>query len=335
MPEARTRPTGGRAPPRFADIEAAQRVVDRHLPRTPLIPAGSLFPDRRPDVLLKLDALSPLGSFKPRGVLLRLSRLTPADRRRGVITASTGNHGLAVAWAAGRFGMDATVVVPKSAPPFKADRIRWHGADVIVEGDDWNQSLDVARRRAAETGQVLLEDGEDPWIMAGAGTMVLETIRERPDVDCVVLPVGGGNLIAGGAIAAHGVNRSIRIVGVQAERAQGVYRSWKRGRRVSAPCDTFAGGIATTGAAELAFGVIGQYVDEMLLVTEAEMMAGIGEMVRHHAIVVEGAAAAPVAALARDADRFAGQTVALMVTGRNVDAETVRAALTANGPEAR
>ncbi len=330
MPESSTERADETMPPQFADIEAAQRVVDKYLPRTPLLDAGDLFPDLEADVVLKLDALSALGSFKPRGVLVRLSRLTPTQKQAGVVTASTGNHGLAVAWAADRFGTSATIVLPTSVPSFKADRIRAYGADVVGEGDDWNASLSVAEHLAEDRGMVLIEDGEDPWVMAGAGTMVLETLQERPDIDCIVVPVGGGNLIAGGAIAARGIRGDIGLVGVQAETAQGVFRSWKAGRRVSASCDTFAGGIATTGAAGLAFDVIQKHVEDMLVVTDEEMMRGIAAMVRHHAIVIEGAAAAPIAAVRKDPERFAGKSVALMVTGRNIDEATIRKAFALN-----
>lgn len=314
-------------PPSFADIQDAQRIVDRLLPRTPLVPAGRLFASSDGARLLKLDALSALGSFKGRGVVCRLGRLTASEKRRGVITASTGNHGLAVAWAAARFGTPATVVLPDSVPTFKVDRIREHGADVVRAGRDWNASLKEARRLADVRGPILVEDGEDPWIMAGAGTMVLEALRERPDVDGVVVPVGGGNLLAGGAIAAHGVRRGIRVVGVQSSQAQGVYRSWKLGRITSAPCRTFAGGIATTGPAKLAFDVIQRRVDDIKLVTERDMMRGIGAILRHLSIVVEGAAAAPVAAVRRYRKEFAGQNLALMITGRNIDVAALRRAL--------
>lgn len=320
---SRSTAVGHTRPPSFADIQDAQRIVDRLLPRTPLVPAGRLFPSSDGARFLKLDALSAPGSFKGRGVICRLSRLTASEKRRGVITASTGNHGLAVAWAAPRFGTHTTIVLPHTVPTFKVERIRELGATVVRAGQDWNASLKAARRLAEARGLVLLEDGEDPWIMAGAGTMVLETLQERPDVDCVIVPVGGGNLIAGAAIAAKGVRRGIRVIGVQSRQAQGVYRSWRRGHIASAPCRTFAGGIATTGPAELAFRVIQRRVDDIKLVAEREMMSEIGAMLRNHSILIEGAAAAPIAALRHCRKEFAGQNVALMITGRNIGQATL------------
>lgn len=314
-------------PPTFQDIINARAIVDAHLPRTPMLRSPALSRLTSCDVYLKLESLAPIGSFKGRGAIHRLAQLTPAEKRRGVITASTGNHGGAVAWAAQQMGTTATVVLPVGVPDIKREFIADAGAHIVVAGRNWNESCIVARQLAAEQEMLYLEDGEDPAIMAGAGTVGLDIMEECPDAEVLVVPVGGGNFIAGCALAAKGMKPSVRVVGVQSEAAPGVYQSWQRGVVTSAECNTFAGGIATTGPIEKAFNVMRETVDGMYLVSEDELMRGIALIAKHHALIVEGAAAAPLAALLRYRDDFAGKCVVLVVSGRNLDVDTLARAL--------
>jgi threonine dehydratase len=313
--------------PTLQDIQAARPVVDAHLPRTPLLHSAPLSRMTGCDVWLKLESLAPIGSFKGRGAINRIARLTPEEKSRGVITASTGNHGGAVAWAAHKTGAAATVVLPRGVPDIKRQTIEDAGAHIMVDGANWNESCAVARQIARERGMLYLEDGEDPTIMAGAGTVALEILDDLPEVDVIVVPVGGGNFIAGCGIAVKGVKPSVRLVGVQSEAAPGVFQSWQAGRVVSAECHTFAGGMATTGPVEMAFDVMRKTVDGMYLVSEEELLRGIGLTAKHHAFIVEGAAAAPLAALLRYRDDFAGKRVALVVSGRNLDTATLSRAI--------
>ena len=306
---------------------SARAIVDAHLPRTPLLRSPALSRMAGCEVFLKLECLAPIGSFKGRGAIVRIAQLTADEKVRGVITASTGNHGGAVAWAAQKMNIVATVVLPVGVPDIKRDAIADAGARIIVAGQNWNESCVVARQHAAQDGLLYLEDGEDPAIMAGAGTVALDVLDECPEAEALLIPVGGGNLIAGCALAAKSVKPTVRIVGVQSEAAPGVYQSWQRGAVVTVECQTFAGGIATTGPVETAFRLMQQTVDEMLLVSEAELLRGIALLAQAHALIAEGAGAAPLAALLRYRAQFAGRRVVLLVSGRNLDVGTLAKAL--------
>ena len=314
-------------PPTYHDIVDARVVVDAHLPRTPLLHSPALSRMLECEVYLKLESLAPIGSFKARGAINRIARLTPAEKQRGVITASTGNHGGAVAWAAQKMGTAAVVVLPHGVPDIKRQAIADAGARIIVEGANWNESCVAARRVAARESMLYLEDGEDPVIMAGAGTVALDILDELPEFDVLVVPVGGGNFIAGCAIAVKAKRPSARVVGVQSEAAPAVWQSWQRGEIVSADSRTFAGGIATTAPVAMAFAVMRQTVAGMYLVSEDELMRGIALIAKHHAFIVEGAAAAPLAAVQRYPADFKGQRVVLVVSGRNLDMATLARAL--------
>lgn len=314
-------------PPTLADIERARGALALHAPPTPLLHSPALSRLTGADVHLKLECLGPAGSFKWRGAINRLAALTDDERGRGVMTASTGNHGAAVAWAARMSGARATVVLPRGVPDIKREAIADAGASILEQGANWNESCAVARGLAAEGGMLYVEDGEDPAIMAGAGTLALEVLDALPDVQDVVMAVGGGNLIAGCGIAFKSRAPATRVIGVQSEAAPGSYLSWRAGRITSAACDTFAGGMATTGPVPMAFDVMRATVDEMLLVSEAELMRAIGLIAARHALIAEGAGAAALAAVLRHPAPFVGRRMALVITGRNLDAGTLAAAL--------
>ena len=314
-------------PPTFDDVRPAARRIAPHWPPTPVLEGGPL--DRRfgASLHLKMEAFSATGSFKARGVLNRVLAAGPDELARGVGTASTGNHGVAVAWAARRGGWPATVVLPASVPPFKRQAIQDLGARVVVEGKDWNESLLVARRLADRDGLLMVDDGEARLVMAGAATLTLELLDQVPDLDTLVYPVGGGNLLASGALVANALRPDVRLVGVQAGGARGTHDSLRGGRIVSRPVDTFAGGIATAAPARLAYDVLGRLVDDVPLVRDDEMLAAMGLLLASHGAAVEGAAAAPLAAVMTDPAAFAGRRVGLVVTGRAVDPPTIRRAL--------
>ncbi|MEO6060874.1 MAG: threonine/serine dehydratase [Thermoflexales bacterium] len=308
-------------------VREARRVLLGRLPPTPLIHAPSLSAQTGADVWLKCECFAPIGSFKARGALMGVLRLAPEQLRRGLICASTGNHGAAMAWAATQVGARCVVVVPHNTPDIKRRNMRAAGGEVITEGGDWGESCLVAREVAARDGLLYLEDGEDPWIMAGAGTVALEILDQLPTIDTLVIPVGGGNLIAGCGIAIQEAGQAITLIGVQSEAAPAVTESFRLGQIVCRPTTSFAGGVATTGPAPKAFEVMKRLVDDMLLVSEDELMNAIGRLIDEHAIIVEGAGAAPIAALLRYPERFSGRRVALLLSGRNLERARVEAAL--------
>ena len=308
-------------------VREAQRMITGRLPPTPLIHAPGLSAQTGADVWLKCECFAPIGSFKARGALMGVLRLSPAQLGRGLICASTGNHGAAMAWAATQVGARCIVVVPGNTPDIKRRNMRAAGGEVITDGGDWGESCQIARAMAERDGLLYLEDGEDPWIMAGAGTVALEIFDQRPTIDTLVVPVGGGNLIAGCGIAAKDGGRAISLIGVQSEAAPAVTESFRLGHIVHRPTTSFAGGVATTEPVPMAFEVMKRLVDDMLLVSEDELMGAIGRLIDEHAIIVEGAGAAPIAALLRYPERFAGRKVALVLSARNLERERVVAAL--------
>ncbi len=317
-------------PPSCANIAEAGAIVRQHLTRTPLIHSPALSAASGADVWLKCECLSVIGSFKARGALMGVHKLDAAQRARGLICATTGNHGAAMAWAARRFGAQCAVVSPVDTPEIKVNNMIGAGARLILDGADWSDCCRIARDIAVREGMHYLEDGEDPWIMAGAGSVALEILEELPDAQALLVPVGGGNLIAGCALAAACVSASPpQLIGVQSEAAPAATLSMRAGVIQRAPTRTFAGGIATTEPVPMAFEVMRAHVADMLLVSEAELFGAIGQLVRAHAIVAEGAGAAPVAALLRYAAQFHGKRVVLVLSGRNLDPASLQKALSA------
>ena len=254
-----------------------------------------------------------------------MSLLDEAQHAHGVTTASTGNHGQGIAYGGSAMGIPVTVVVPHGTPDVKSEAIRLLGAELVVHGQTIADGFSRSREIAADTGMMYIEDGEDFGLMAGAGTIGLEIMEDLPDADAVVLPVGGGNLIAGVGTAIKAINPGVRLIGVQASNAPSVYRSWQEGRTVTTEsCDTFAGGLATTYPGGLAFEVLKDLVDEMHLVTEEEMKRAIPLVLEHTGFIAEGAAAAVFALCMREASSWRGKHVATLFSGGNLGMDGVR-----------
>ena len=311
-----------------ADVVAAQTLLADRLAPTPLIFSPALSAASGATVWLKCECFAAVGSFKTRGALNCLLRLDAATLARGLICASTGNHGAAMAWAATSLGAHCTVVVPHNTPTIKLTNMRNAGATVIIDGGDWGESCTIARQMAADTGWLYLEDGADPYIMAGAGTVALDVLAQLPHVDDLLIPVGGGNFIAGCALASKAYQHpQLRLLGVQSEAAPAVTESMRLGQMVHRPTTSFAGGIATTTPVPEAFAIMQRYVDDMLLVSETELRAAVALLVTQHAMIVEGAGAATVAALLRYREQFVGRTVVLVLSGRNLDVSELLQAL--------
>lgn len=316
------------APPTPEDLLAARRFVAACHPRTPLrplhgVPAAA---DGR-EFYVKCEDETEIRSFKGRGALWLLACRHRQEARRGVITASTGNHGQGVAYAAAQVGVRSVVVVPAGSSRLKMDRIQSFGAELRVDGADIGAASVVARAAALAEDLTYVEDGEDPELMAGAATVAWEILEELPSAEAIVVPVGGGNLIAGIALAAKRLKPTVKIIGVQSEAAPAVVRSWECGEVVEMPCATFAGGLATPFPGRLAFRVIRELVDEMCLVSEAELRAEIRESLATRATLIEGAAAAPFAALRRYGTSWPAGPTVLVQTGANLSLRELRAVL--------
>lgn len=314
--------------PTFRDILKARSVLARYLVPTPLYHSPGFSEQLGAAWSIKYENMQPIRSFKIRGALYCLSLLNAAQREAGVITASTGNHGQGIAWAATAMGIRAVVVIPEETPSVKRDAMRHFGAELIVHGRSIADGFEKAKQLAQQQGLVYIEDGEDFGLMAGAGTLGLEIMEQAPETDILVLPVGGGNLIAGVSVAVKTINPAVRIIGVQAENAPSVYLSLKRGAIVTTEtCDTFAGGLATTFPGVLAFETLMGRVDEMYLVSEDEMRQAIPVIFKHTGYVAEGATAAVFALGLREGHAWVGQRVAALFSGGNLGIDWLRKAI--------
>jgi threonine dehydratase len=309
------------------ELIAARHFLAGAHPRTPLRPSPQLSELTGCGLHIKCEDESPIRSFKGRGATWCVARLSASQRRAGVITASTGNHGQGIAYAATHAGVRSVVVVPPDTSSIKMERIRWFGAELRVEGSDLSEAALVARSIAESEGMCYVEDGEDGALMAGAATVGWEILEDLPSTEVIVVPVGGGNLIAGIALVAKRLNPAVEIVGVQSDAAPSVVRSFELGELVEMPCATSAGGLATRFAGALAFEVIRELVDDMILVSEEDLAAHIRESLRTRAVLIEAAAAAPFAALERHGASWRGRTVVLVQTGANLSLDELRAVI--------
>jgi threonine dehydratase len=271
-------------------------------------------------VFVKLENLQMTGSFKERGAANLLRQLDPAERARGVVAASAGNHGLAVAFHAARLGIPATIVMPTYAPLIKAASARRSGAEVILHGANYDEAYERAQALVAERGAVFVHPFDDPRVVAGQGTLGLELLEQVTDLDAVVVPVGGGGLIAGLAVAIKARRPAVRVVGVQAEAVAAMHRSLRAGQRVQIPPGaTIADGIAVRRPGELTFALARQLVDEVVTVDEEELANAVLLLLEIEKTVVEGAGAAPLAALLNRPLGLAGRRVVLVLSGGNID----------------
>lgn len=304
-------------PVTLADVYRARQVVGRHLAPTPLLPAPRLSRRTGCEVWVKYENMSPIRSFKARGAINCVSRLAPGQ---GVACASTGNHGQGIALAAGIFGRRAVVVVPHSTPEGKQSAMRHFGADLRVEGVDLAESVQIAMRIAEEEYLVYVEDGEHPDVMAGCATLALEVVEQLPDVAQLLVPTGGGNLLAACALVVKGLLPDTKVIGVQSDAAPAVHDSWHAGHSLRLDqCATFAGGLATAYPCSYTFPYIQQHVDDMVLVPDAALIDAALVMLAETGHLPEGAGAAGLAALLADPTRYADGKVVIVLTGGNFE----------------
>jgi threonine dehydratase len=303
-----------------AAIEAARARVAGAVSETACVFSPRLSELTGARCFLKLENLQTTGSFKERGAANLLLQLDAAERARGVITASAGNHGLAVAYHAGRLGIAATIVMPEWAPLIKVTSARRYRAEVTLFGANFDEAYERAREIAAERGMVFVHPFDDVRVIAGQGTLGLELFEQQPDLDAVLVPVGGGGLIAGVAVAIKSKRPSVRIIGVQSETIAAMRAALQAGRPVKiAPAATIADGIAVAQVGEHTFEVANGLVDDVVTVSEEELANAILLLLEIEKTVVEGAGAAPLAALVNRSLGLAGARVALVLSGGNID----------------
>ena len=268
-----------------------------------------------------------MGAFKVRGGVSLIGQLTADERRRGVIAASTGNHGQSVAYAADLFGVRAVICVPERANPVKVESMRALGAEVVFHGPDFDAAREYSEKLATEHGYRYFHSGNEPLHIAGVATYTVEILEARPDIEAIVVPVGGGSGAAGACVVAKAVRPSIEVIGVQSEAAPAAYRSWRSGALVEDTTTTFAEGLATRTAFELPQQIMRDLLDDFVLVTEAALRDATRTMIEKTRNLVEPAGAAALAAVLSDPGRFAGRNVALICSGGNISPAQLAALL--------
>src|SRR3989454_3192605 len=311
--------------PTYDDILAARAVVGRYLPRTPTYHYPGLSALTGGEVFVKHENHLPIGAFKVRGGVNFMASLSPTDKQQGVITATRGNHGLSIAYAARLFGAKAVLVVPRGNNPEKNAGMAALGAKVVEYGKDFDEAREHVAALVATHGYRYLHPANEPLLIAGVGTYALELFEDVSTPDAVIVPIGLGSGICGVALVRERVSTQTRVIGVQAERAPAVYLSWKERRIVTTDsADTFADGLATRVPAELTQAIINRAVDEIVTVSEEEMAAAIRLLLFHTHNLAEGAGAAALAAALKLSAPLAGKRIAVILSGGNIDAATLR-----------
>lgn len=308
------------------DVRKAARAIRGAVVETPTLPARRLSELTGADVTLKLENRQATGSFKDRGALHKLLNLTKRERAAGVIAVSAGNHAQGVALHAGRLGIPAVIVMPTATPFTKAERTRRLGARVVLHGADLSEAADRADRLVREHGYSFVHPYDDPAIIAGQGTVALELLAAAPELDCLVVPIGGGGLISGCAIAAKALKPALDIYGVEAALYPSMYRALK-GLKPKAGGHSIAEGIAVKRPGKLTPPIIARFVKEILLVAEDALERAVLAMAEAEKLVAEGAGAAGLAALLAHPKRFKGRKVGLIVTGGNIDSRVLASIL--------
>ena len=310
-----------RETPSFLDVLAARRRIAPHLPRTPLFRYPQLDELVGTEVYVKHENHQPVGAFKVRGGVNLVAQLSDDERERGLIASSTGNHGQSLAFAGRRFGVTPRICVPERANPVKMAAMDALGAELIVAGADFDDARENAERLAAEHGYRYVHSGDEPHLIAGVATEMLELVEQQPDVEVVIVPVGGGSGAAGACIVAAAVSPELHVIAVQSEAAPSAYRSWKAARRVEAEDHTFAEGLATRTPFELPQRIMREHLHDFLLVSEDEIRAAQRALIESTRNLIEAAGAAPLAAALRLRDELRGRRVALVASGGNVSRE--------------
>jgi threonine dehydratase len=313
--------------PTLRDVYRAKKTIAPHIPSTPLHFSAGLSELLEAEVYLKHEEYLPLGAFKGRGGINLLANLSEEDKARGMITASSGNHGQSIASACKLFGVRAMIGLPEDANPNKVAAMRALGAEIIFHGADFDAARLHCETLAKEEGYLFVHPVNDSLIIAGVGTQALETVEDLPDVQVLMLPLGGGSGVSGACIVAKGIDPSIEVVAVQSEQAPAGYLSWQKGEMVEADMNSIAEGIATRTGYELPQQIMKDLLDDFLLVSDEDIQRAIGTLIDKAHTLAEGAGATALAGAMKYPEKVKGKKVAITVSGANITADQLRRSL--------
>ncbi|MFW9955237.1 MAG: threonine/serine dehydratase [Candidatus Thorarchaeota archaeon] len=313
--------------PTFKDVLAAQLRIRPYLKPTPLMTYPSINELVGTEVFIKHENCQPVGAFKVRGGINLVSQLRDDEKKRGVITASTGNHGQSIAYAARIFKVDATVVMPEKSNPGKVAAMKALGAKIVFHGETFDDARIHCEKLAKEHGIRYIHSGDEPHLIAGVGTGPLEMLQEEPDIETIIVPVGGGSGAAGACIVANSINPAIKVIGVQSEAAPAAHDSWKLRKLVERPNRTSVEGLSTGSGFDLPQRVLRERLNDFILLSEEEIMRAVVWMIERAHTLAEGAGAAPLAAAYRIRDRLKNKKVGLICSGGNESLAKLRKAL--------
>ena len=315
--------------PTLAGVYEARRVVAGYLKPTPLYYSKRLSAALDCEIYLKLENLQPTRAFKVRGGINYMNSLRREGSGKVVIAASTGNHAQSIAYAGSVFGIEVKIVMPNGVPKVKTEAIKELGAETIFHGNYYDEARVYAEKLAADRGYVYIHASDEPLLHEGVGTMHLEVFEERPDIDLVINPIGGGSGASGACTVYKTLNPRIKVIGIQAEGASAFFQSWKEGRiKTIDAVATVAEGLATATAYELPFRVLGGLIDDVVLVSDEDMKRAVKTIFLTTGQVAELSGAASTAGAFRQKERLAGKKVVLMVTGGNIQDDQLASILT-------
>lgn len=309
-------------PPGLIDVYLAKRKIKKSIYRTPLVKSPGLREIVTAECYLKLENLQNTGSFKIRGATNKILSLSDDERKRGVIAVSSGNHGRAVASVAQKYNIPAVICISETVPRNKVQAIRELGAEIVIAGKSYDEASEGAEKLQVERGLTMIHPFDDPYVIAGQGTIGLELIEDLPEIDSVIVPLSGGGLLGGIALTLKSINPKIRTIGVSMDRGPAMFESLKAGRImevIEEPtlADALVGGIGKNNAHT--FAIIQQFVDETVLVSEGEIAAGMTFALERHQLVVEGGGAVGIAAVLAGKVKEIGENTAIVISGANVD----------------
>ena len=313
--------------PSLAETFKAKHVLERYLPRTPLQHNLALSRELGCEAYVKLENLQPIGAFKVRGGVYLASTLSKEERERGIIGASTGNHGQSLAYGANLFGIRCVIAMPEEANPMKVESMRALGAEVKFHGKNFEEARLWAEETARQKGMRYVHHVNTPELVAGVSTISLEVVEDLPDVDVIITPIGGGSAAVGHCLVAKALQPKVQVIGVQAEGAPAVYHSWRERELQTAGIETTAEGLATGQAYYIAVKTFIERMDDMLLLSDEEMRQAVVLLLRSAHIVAEESGAASTAAAVKLRERLAGKKVAIVVSGGNMTLDSLRRAL--------